>query len=1183
MSRFFRAATHAGKTGVGFQVHVTLHRLTTTDPDVKEAESVCAVVVRGNHKLKSSVAKIGAFRGDTGSRHVQWNEEVLTFHSTMYRGKNNAFLSKPMTVEILKCNGDGQLATFEVDLATFISEKNGGVNSCDTSIQAKKSWGNASLMITISSNLDSDRPITASSTASAVHHDQETSEHEDSLASPEKRKSIVASNSSDRRPSHIVQSSRPNATLEPLSEEDTSASAVNIAAQMVKYDRTTKELQAKVESLTLQLSDSKEQNKVVHKEMQDWKTKHTQLGTSHTTLQEEMASLREKKAKAEKEVVLRRTELQNTLESSSRVNVVQLERIRHLTSVNEDLKSKVHELQTASDNYQSQIAAIKKEVSVPAVQEVRKMSSWSEGQNHEKQTVASNYQTAPPAIFVSEVENNTVAEQVVRLQGENKSLHETSTSLQREVENLENQLFERSSELQHVLELHAHANATLTQKTAMVQQLQEELAKQTQNVDQVQVPTNSNSDDLVAMLRGNIEELQEEITTLQVKNKQLRESKTKAEEEVYSQDFGFAKSHLTKTSKSSRRQHYRNRGIVDKDKTILELKQLTVTQEDSITKLQQDLRNVQEELTVAIQKPPQVVHVRDVLGTHFPTQMQPQAVEQARAASQLTITTTANVDADVAYLKQQLRELKEINAKIEEDLKEKRTELQSAITLHTRMQADSQDQLKTLEMQIERLQTLKDEAQTELSKLQKDYQSLESEKQALNDKLELEIREKITLQSSLEAVQSVNEEVTQAKIQEAVAQVSIEISGLTNELQSLQEENERIKTELHTEILKNNVASEVNGLKAQIQELKQEIKHLQFELSEKTVELESLRQPAQENSGIEPIQQLLDERNEELEKINDQLASALDEVDQLHQANEAYELDRNDNSDRDKDKIIAELQEQLSTSQAEVRQLQEKHLQNILINGYKASAASDSDSEDEATPSHNDEKPNHGENDVKSTNIEARVSIKQAIENSVYEAELIKLRQELESCRVEIEELKSTPKSTAADIERISELELALCEAQEQLTKSPQIGNSSIQEDKQRITELEELLKKVQEEVCKQGEPIANIEAVALSQELQATKAKLDIISVEIDQANARNAALQAQIDSSLTTSSEDIVQLKAENEFFQSELIASKLKLAQLQEKYDNLNSEYKKVEKELVLSKIQAAEAALKTKKKK
>ncbi|KDO22091.1 hypothetical protein SPRG_12077 [Saprolegnia parasitica CBS 223.65] len=778
MSRFLRAATHAGKTGVGFHVQVTLHRLTTADPELKEAESIYAVATRGQHKVKSANAKVGAFRSDTASRHAPWTDEVLSLHATMYRsGKSSGYQSKPMTIDVLKAKGDGHLATFELDLATYISDKNGSTNACDATLQAKKSWGNATLVVTITSNLDTERcvyllcrclqglaetscrPVTASSTSSALHHDHESSECEDSSqTSPEKRRSSASS--PDRRPpsSHII-TTIPEATT--MHEEN----AVNFATQIIKYDRTTKELQAKIEALSQQLSDAKEQYKTSLNDVHEWKTKHGQLQSSQSTLHDELQSLREKKAKAEKEVVLRRTELQNTLESSSRVNVVQLERIRHLTSVNEDLKAKLHELQTANDAAQAQLRALQADASMP---QERSLASWTEGQSRETTVLAVQYQTAPAAIASSlDVVADTVAEQVVRLQSENRSFQETIASLQRDVENFENQLFERSSELQHVLELHAHATAALTLKTAEVEQLQEALRRQT-----TRDAPESSENALVAMLRSNIQELQDEVTTLQSKNKQLREAKSKAEEELLTRGR-----HASPTSTTSADAIE----LQAKDAQILELSTAAAA-------LETELASLRKELAAEKAKPPHVVQVRDVLGAHFPSTMPPQDMERARASSQHTVASSINVDADVAYLKQQVRDLKDAKAATDHELHETRQELASALELHSRMQADNQRQLDDLRHTLNALENERTTASVEVRRLTTRTSQLEAEIDTLT--------EKHALAASLEALASVNEEVTTAKVYEATAQLAMEISGLHAELHVLSDDNERLQAEV---------------------------------------------------------------------------------------------------------------------------------------------------------------------------------------------------------------------------------------------------------------------------------------------------------------------------------------------------------------------------------------------------
>jgi len=79
----------------------------------------------------------------------------------------------------------------------------------------------------------------------------------------------------------------------------------------------------------------------------------------------------------------RRSELQKALESNSRVNVVQLERIRHLTTLNEDLKTSMQEMTRKNSasmaELEHELQLLKEEHK--ALEEkyelVRKMSSWT--------------------------------------------------------------------------------------------------------------------------------------------------------------------------------------------------------------------------------------------------------------------------------------------------------------------------------------------------------------------------------------------------------------------------------------------------------------------------------------------------------------------------------------------------------------------------------------------------------------------------------------------------------------------------------------------------------------------------------------------------------------------------------------------------------------------------------------
>ncbi|RHY73107.1 hypothetical protein DYB34_013324, partial [Aphanomyces astaci] len=368
MSRFLRAATHAGKTGVGFNVQIVLHKLTSSDPDAKELEMVYPVVTRGSHKVKGTAAPI------LSSRQVHWTEETLSFHCTMYRTKQATFQAKSFTVDVVKAKGDAVLCTFEVDLAQYTSEKNHGSNSYSLVVQPKKAWGNGSLMV--HTNPDE------SEASSATHN-----HHDDDVQAP--------------------------------------PSSVSFAAQIIKYDRANKDLQAKLDAALLQLSQAAKPPSVSDEDV-GYRAKYDALAVAHAAVQDELVSVKEKKAKAEKEVVLRRTELQAAMESSSRVNVVQLERIRHLTSVNEELKGKVQEYIQAATRTAAE--------SAPIVA-LRHVSSWSEGVGPQAlaKPVDADLTYTPVAA------SNTVAAELLRLQQDKKALEEKATRMQCDVESLENQ------------------------------------------------------------------------------------------------------------------------------------------------------------------------------------------------------------------------------------------------------------------------------------------------------------------------------------------------------------------------------------------------------------------------------------------------------------------------------------------------------------------------------------------------------------------------------------------------------------------------------------------------------------------------------------------------------------------------------------------------------------------------
>ncbi|RQM19952.1 hypothetical protein B5M09_010987, partial [Aphanomyces astaci] len=291
-------------------------------------------------------------------------------------------------------------------------------------------------------------------------------------------------------------------------------SSVSFAAQIIKYDCANKDLQAKLDAALLQLSQAAKPPSVSDEDV-GYRAKYDALAVAHAAVQDELVSVKEKKAKAEKEVVLRRTELQAAMESSSRVNVVQLERIRHLTSVNEELKGKVQEyIRTAAE-------------SAPIVA-LRHVSSWSEGVGPQAlaKPVDADLTYTPVAA------SNTVAAELLRLQQDKKALEEKATRMQCDVESLENQL-------QQVLELHAHCNHSLSLKATELVKAHEEIVRlqmqrtsaATISVDH-QDNTSGEADALVEMLQRTVAELQEEVSILQTKNSQLRDAKSKVETEL---------------------------------------------------------------------------------------------------------------------------------------------------------------------------------------------------------------------------------------------------------------------------------------------------------------------------------------------------------------------------------------------------------------------------------------------------------------------------------------------------------------------------------------------------------------------------------------------------------------------------------------------------------------------------
>ncbi|KAF0709912.1 hypothetical protein As57867_005697, partial [Aphanomyces stellatus] len=582
------------------------------------------------------------------------------------------------------------------------------------------------------------------------------------------------------------------------------------------------------------------------------KAKHDQLAAAHGPLQDELASMKDKKAKAEKEVVLRRTELQSAMESSSRVNVVQLERIRHLTSLNEELKGKVAELTL-------QLTTERRATQAAAAPMLRQVSSWTEGVGPQPSVDESHLVQPAPL----EASTNTVASEVVRLQAEKKTLEEKVLAMQHDVETLENQLFERSSELQHVLELHAHCNQALTAKAGEVSKAQEEIVRlQMLTASQEQRNDGNDREDaeqMVAMMQRNLDEMQDEVTQLQTKNNQLRDAKAKVETEL-----------CKRMAELKRGASWTGPTQAQMD----ELTQQTRHQADHIADLQTQLESMQLDLAKAKEDASSSpAQVRSVLNTHFPTQMQADAVEMVR---QTTTTTkqppSAAMDSEVGYLKQQVRELRDQKERIQDELTEKTVELQRALDMHSRMQRDSVQQLNEMEATLEA-----DSRRTAV--LQAKLECLEMEKFEWDElmrqgmeRTDADAAEKKMLQDAMETLRKVNEEVVVARIEEANAQHSAEIMSLKSDMETALEENEALLREVKELAAKASFEnSDMGGLKSQIQELKHEIQHLQYELSEKTAEMDALVQRQGQNDAEVALEAALQVKTKDVQAKTDEL------------------------------------------------------------------------------------------------------------------------------------------------------------------------------------------------------------------------------------------------------------------------------------------------------------------------
>ncbi|RHY37287.1 hypothetical protein DYB38_006511 [Aphanomyces astaci] len=810
MSRFLRAATHAGKTGVGFNVQIVLHKLTSSDPDAKELEMVYPVVTRGSHKVKGTAAPI------LSSRQVHWTEETLSFHCTMYRTKQATFQAKSFTVDVVKAKGDAVLCTFEVDLAQYTSEKNHGSNSYSLVVQPKKAWGNGSLMVhTNPVELFTEVSLACAcdeSEASSATHNH----HDDDAQAP--------------------------------------PSSVSFAAQIIKYDRANKDLQAKLDAALLQLSQAAKPPSVSDEDV-GYRAKYDALAVAHAAVQDELVSVKEKKAKAEKEVVLRRTELQAAMESSSRVNVVQLERIRHLTSVNEELKGKVQEY--------IQVATRTAAESAPIVA-LRHVSSWSEGVGPQAlaKPVDADLTYTPVAA------SNTVAAELLRLQQDKKALEEKATRMQCDVESLENQLFERSSELQQVLELHAHCNHSLSLKATELANAHEEIVRlQMQRTSAATISvdhednTSGEADALVEMLQRTVAELQEEVSVLQTKNSQLRDAKSKVETELEAQ---LAKTTEAVPPPSAEMEVVRNvlssssSAIRPNDNDVLSKRQAsTVLDEAQLAKTTDAVPPPSAEMEV----------VRNVLSSSSSaTRPNDDDVLSKRQASTV-------FDAEVGYLKQQVRQLKDEHDRVQNET----GELHRALDMHARMQRDSVQQLNQAEAQLEaeghRLLVL--QAQIDCLKQEKDQWM--GEKYALEKSVAVESSEKQRHLEALAALKVVNEEVIVARIEEAHALHTAELTSLKSDMAATIDENQQLQAEVKALQSKSSCEhSDTNALRAQIQELKHDLQHMQYELDESQLEIQKLK---------DRIDQQVDATNDEMEQLlqqrNDEWMAAKDELNQL--------------------------------------------------------------------------------------------------------------------------------------------------------------------------------------------------------------------------------------------------------------------------------------------------------------
>ncbi|RHY01393.1 hypothetical protein DYB25_012628 [Aphanomyces astaci] len=317
--------------------------------------------------------------------------------------------------------------------------------------------------------------------------------------------------------------------------------------------------------------------------------------------------------------------------------------------------------------------------------------------------------------------------------------------------------------------------------------------------------TSGEADALVEMLQRTVAELQEEVSVLQTKNSQLRDAKSKVETETSI----FDQTQQEQLSAVSQAQAQRIRDL-----------------EAQLTKTTEAVPPPSAEMEV----------VRNVLSSSS-SAIRPNDNDVLSKRQASTV-----LDAEVGYLKQQVRQLKDEHDRVQNELAEKTGELHRALDMHARMQRDSVQQLNQAEAQLEaeghRLLVL--QAQIDCLKQEKDQWM--GEKYALEKSVAVESLEKQRHLEALAALKVVNEEVIVARIEEAHALHTAELTSLKSDMAATIDENQQLQAEVKALQSKSSCEhSDTNALRAQIQELKHDLQHMQYELTSCELELESLK------------------------------------------------------------------------------------------------------------------------------------------------------------------------------------------------------------------------------------------------------------------------------------------------------------------------------------------------------